>query len=68
MNVSVYMKGDYEEFYALEAAKNKAKQTQLLFFTAENAECAEQKRICVSDCPIKKYNKLLLGDLRALGG
>ena len=26
-----------------------------LYFTAENAEYAEKKNICVSDCPIKKY-------------
>ena len=28
MSLSVYMKGVYEEFHALKAAKNKAKQSQ----------------------------------------
>ena len=28
MNLSIYMKGDYEEFHALKAAENKAKQSQ----------------------------------------
>ncbi len=35
------MKGEYEEFYALKAIKNKAKQSQFGCFTAENAEGAE---------------------------
>ena len=30
-----------------------------LYFTAENAEFAEQRGICVNDCPIKKYNLYL---------
>ncbi len=38
MNVSIYMKGDYEEFHALKAAK---KQSQFGCFTAENADGAE---------------------------
>ena len=29
MSVNIYLKGDYEEFYALKAAKNKAKQSQI---------------------------------------
>jgi len=29
MSLSIYMKGDYEEFYALRRRKNKAKQSQL---------------------------------------
>ena len=44
------------------------KQTQFkanFNFTAENAECAEQKGICVNGCPIKKYN-LHLTSLRSL--
>ena len=65
MSVSVYMKGEYEEFYALEAAKNKANSNPIFNFTAENAECAEQKGICVNGCPIKKYN-LHLTSLRSL--
>jgi len=35
-----------------------------LNFTAENAECAEQKGVCVNACPVKKYN-LYLTSLRS---
>jgi hypothetical protein len=38
-----------------ESGKNKAKQSQFVLLTAENAEYAEMKNICVSDCSIKKY-------------
>ena len=41
MSVSIYMKGDNEEFHALRRRKNKPKQSQFGCFTAENAECAE---------------------------
>jgi len=44
--------------------KNKPNQSQSVFFTAENAEFAEQKGIYISDCPIKKYN-LSLPSLRS---
>jgi hypothetical protein len=62
------MKMVYGDLCSWKQQKNKPNSNPIVFFTAENAEFAEQKRICVSDCPIKKYNKLLLGDLRALGG
>jgi len=32
MNVSIYMKGDYEEFHALRRQENKAKQSQIAAF------------------------------------
>ena len=31
MSVSIYLKWDYEEFHALKAAENKAKQSQFLY-------------------------------------
>ena len=46
---------------SLRLMRNKAN----LYFTAENAEFAEQKGICVNGCPIKKYN-LHLTSLRSL--
>jgi len=44
MSVSLYMKGDYEDFHALRRRKNKPNSKPIkpnLNFTAENAECAE---------------------------
>ena len=40
--------------------KNKPKQSQFVFFTAENAELAEQKKICVTFYLTKKYNPNVL--------
>ena len=67
MNLSIYMKGRYEDFCGFGRRKNKANSKPNkpnLSFTAENAECAEQKGIHINDCPIKKYN-LHLTSLRS---
>ena len=40
--------------------KTKPKQSQFVFFNAENAEFAEQKNICVTFYLTKKYNPNLL--------
>jgi hypothetical protein len=55
MNASLIIAKDYENKSAFGVPENKAKQTQFVFFTAENAKYAEMKNICVSDCPIEKY-------------
>ena len=64
MNVSSIITKDYESKPACRGRENKPNQSQFLFFTAENAEFAEQNCICISDCPIKKYN-LYLPSLRS---
>ena len=59
MSLSICMKGYYEDFCNFGRRKNKANlkpNKANLNFTAENAECAEQKGIHINDCPIKKYN------------
>jgi len=64
MNVSTLIARNYENGRLRRGRENKPKQSQFLFFTAENAEFGEQKCICISDCPIKKYN-LYLPSLRS---
>jgi len=64
MSANVCAEKVYENESVLEAPKNKPNQSQCLFFTAENAGFAEQKCICISDCPMKKYN-LYLHSLRS---
>ena len=41
MSLSIYMKGDYEEFAILAGEKTKPIQSQFGCFTAENAEFGE---------------------------
>jgi hypothetical protein len=55
MSVSLYNRKTYENICVCRLPKNKAKQTQFVFLTAENAEYAEMKNICVSACSIEKY-------------
>jgi len=54
-SVSFFFRRAYEKNDAWAVQKNKAKQSQFYIFTADNAEYAEMKNICVSDCPIEKY-------------
>jgi hypothetical protein len=44
-----FVKGNYENISRRGLRENKAEQSQFIFFTAENAESAEQKDMCVSD-------------------
>ena len=45
MSVTARNYGDFNGFRRFWAAKNKAKQSQFGYFTAENAELAESKEI-----------------------
>jgi len=54
MSVSIFIRKDYENQLIWRLRENKPNQTQFVFFTAENAEYAEKKNICVSDCAIEK--------------
>jgi hypothetical protein len=49
---------------AFRLERTKPIRTQFVFFTAENAEFAEQKGICVNTCPTNQYN-LYLPSLRS---
>ncbi|MFQ6035235.1 MAG: hypothetical protein ACE5NM_05230 [Sedimentisphaerales bacterium] len=55
MNVRIIITRDYEKNMNRTLGENKPNQSQFVFFTAENAEYAGKKDICVSDCSIKKY-------------
>jgi len=55
MSVISYHTKGYENLGVCRLGKNKAKQSQFVFMTAENAEYAEKNDICVSDCQIEKY-------------
>jgi hypothetical protein len=55
MNITIFNTKDYENRPAVGVLENKAKQSQFVFLTAENAEYAEKNNTCVSDCPIEKY-------------
>ena len=47
MSLSIYMKGDYKEFYALGRRKNKAKQSQSLAFGRKAEILNEIERVCL---------------------
>ena len=58
MNVNLYNTMDYEEKSDWTPGENEPKTNPIkpnFHFTAENAEYAEKKDICVSDCSIEKY-------------
>jgi len=58
MNVNLYNTTDYENKSNWTFGENKPNSNPNkanLHLTAENAEYAEKKDICVSDCPIEKY-------------
>jgi len=65
MDVNLIITRDYERKSNWTLGENKANQSQFVFFTAENAELAEQKNICVTYYLTKKYNPNLLS-LRSL--
>ncbi len=58
MNVNKVLTKDYENKSDWTLGENEPKTNPIkanLHLTAENAEYAEKKDICVSDCPIEKY-------------
>ena len=54
VSINIFTTKDYENQPIWRLRENKPNQTQFVFFTAENAEYAEKKNICVSDCAIEK--------------
>jgi hypothetical protein len=59
VNVSSFTTRTYGDTSVLRLGENKANQSQFVLLTAEHAEFAEQKDMCISGYPIKKYNLYL---------